>query len=124
MADSPSPLDTVLETVKKKTETIANFVGWIAGLIRERKWSELVSLILAGLFLTVLSNEAARSKLTEFFNELVSKWVWWIVLAIGLFLLLAVILAVWKKPSQPTAPPFVERKAIKGLRPRYSTRNH
>lgn len=36
MADSPPPLDTLLETLKKNTETIAGFIQMVVGWIREK----------------------------------------------------------------------------------------
>jgi hypothetical protein len=114
MADSPPPfsIDSLLETLKKTTESIAGFVEMVAGWIREKKWVKLISLILAAIILGWLSKAA----IAKFFSEQNSQWFLWICLAVGIIFILAVIVAVFAKPSLSNAAQSpVERQAIKGL---------
>jgi hypothetical protein len=114
MADSPPPfsIDSVLETLKKTTESIAGFVRTVAGWIREKNWVNLISLILAVIILGWLS----RAAIAKFLGEQKSQWFLWICLAVGIFFIIAVIVAVFAQPSLPdTATSPVERQAIKGL---------
>ncbi|MBE9210906.1 hypothetical protein IQ244_31290, partial [Nostoc sp. LEGE 06077] len=114
MADSTPPfsINDVLETIKKTTESIAGFVQTVAGWIREKKWVELISLILATIILAWVSREA----IAKFLGEQNSRWFFWICLAVGILFSVAVVVAVVVKPSLSNAAQNpVERQAIKGL---------
>lgn len=79
-----------------------------------KKWVELISLILASIIIAYLS----RAAITQFLGEQNSKWFVWICLVVALLFTVAVAVAVLAKPKPAdTAANFVERKAIKGLRP-------
>ncbi|MBE9004154.1 tetratricopeptide repeat protein [Fortiea sp. LEGE XX443] len=114
MADSTPPfsINDVLENIKKTTEAIAGFVQTVAGWVREKKWVELICLILSTMILAWLS----RAAIANFLGEQNSRWFLWICLVAGIMFIAAVVVAVFVKPSLSNAAQNpVERQAIKGL---------
>ncbi|MBD2486780.1 tetratricopeptide repeat protein [Aulosira sp. FACHB-615] len=114
MADSTPPfsINNILETLKQTTEAIAGFVQTVAGWIRDKKWVELISLILATIILAWVS----RAAIAKFLGEQNSQWFFWICLVVGIMFTVAVVVAVVVKPSLSNAAQNpVERQAIKGL---------
>ena len=109
----PSP-----DIVKQTIENLAQFVQWIAKLIRERNWFTLLLLIDVVLILFFTPGGIVAQFLKNGFSLTLPSWyanAFW--LAVGGVFLVALIVAVRTMPSEVEEDTFKERKAIKGLRP-------
>ena len=100
------------EWIQQTTEAVANFIGWIAELIRHRNWFKL--LVLLGVALSVVS-VLFRDRLAQWFPAL---WPSLIAIIAAIFVsALVVALVTLPRPRRPQPADLAERKAIKGLRP-------
>ncbi len=110
---SDSPSASILETFQKTTETVAEFIRWLAELIQRRNWFML--LVLAGVGLAFIGQF-----FKDWINQQFEKFPWglfWLIVG-GIFVT-ALAVAVVTMPRATDAEPvdLTERKAIKGLRP-------
>jgi tetratricopeptide (TPR) repeat protein len=114
MSDSPKSFDLngIIESLKKNTETITSFVRMVAGWIRDEKWPDLISFVLAVVILGYLG----RAAIIKFFGEQDSQWFFWVVLVVVILFIVAVVVAVFEKSSLVSSKENSgERTAIKGL---------
>ncbi|MDB9527471.1 hypothetical protein PN498_15845 [Oscillatoria sp. CS-180] len=114
-SESPNPISG--ETVKQTTEAVANFIRWIAELIRQRNLFML--LVLTGVVLS-LAGLFFRETLSHWLPEEQQDSIWASVSLIAILMFTgALIVAVVTMPRRirHNTVEVVERKAIKGLRP-------
>jgi tetratricopeptide (TPR) repeat protein len=84
----------------------------VAGWIRDEKWPDLISFVLAVVILGYLG----RAAIIKFFGEQNSQWFFWVVLVVVVLFAVAVVVAVFQKSSLvSTKENPLERPAIKGL---------
>ncbi|MDJ0662380.1 MAG: hypothetical protein QNJ42_23270 [Crocosphaera sp.] len=95
-------------------KSLVSLVQMVAELIREKKWVELICLILAVIIVGWVSQEAIKS---VFKIEQYPQWFIWGCLGIILLFCVAVLIAVFNKPKLVSDSPIEEQVAIKGLRP-------
>ncbi|MGB5595961.1 MAG: tetratricopeptide repeat protein [Crocosphaera sp.] len=94
-------------------KSLVSLVQMVAELIRERKWVELICLILSVIIVGWVSREA----INKFLGENASRWFIWVCLGVILLFSVAVLIAVFNKPKLTSDSPVEEQVAIKGLRP-------
>ena len=104
----------ILESITETMKSLVSLVQMVAELIREKKWVELICLILAVIIVGWVSREVIKS----IFNiEEYPQWFIWGCLGVILLFCIAVLIAVFNKPKLRSDSPFEEQVAIKGLRP-------
>ena len=114
---SESPKPPLPDAIRKKTEDLEKFAQWIAELIRRRHWFTLLLLIDVTLILFCIPGGVVPQFLSGFGLDLPGWYgrLFWLAVA-GIFLA-ALGVAIATMPSEEEEDNFVERKAIKGLRP-------
>ncbi|MDJ0900258.1 MAG: hypothetical protein QNJ55_15750 [Xenococcus sp. MO_188.B8] len=114
------PSQDTLTLIKKKTEELGNLFRWVAELIRSRNWFTLLLLVDVVLILFFTPDGFLVTVFKSWFSLTLTQWyspLFW--LAVVVFFLAALIVAVWTMPRTTAAEDgkFKERTAIKGLRP-------
>ena len=107
-------IKAILESITEIRKSLVSLVQTVAELIREKKWVELICLILAVIIVGWVSREAIKSifKIEEY-----PQWFIWGCLGGILLFCVAVLIAVFNKPKLISDSPCEEQVAIKGLRP-------
>ncbi|MDJ0582660.1 tetratricopeptide repeat protein [Crocosphaera sp.] len=95
-------------------KSLVSLVQMVAELIREKKWVELICLILAVIIVGWVSREPIKS---IFGIQEYPQWFIWGCLGLILLFCVAVLIAVFNKPKLISDGPVEEQVAIKGLRP-------
>ncbi|WP_156183479.1 hypothetical protein, partial [Crocosphaera watsonii] len=84
-------------------KSLVSLVQMVAELIREKKWVELICLILAVIIVGWVSREVIKS----IFNiEEYPQWFIWGCLGVILLFCIAVLIAVFNKPKLRSDSPF------------------
>lgn len=115
---SNSPQPPPSNAIKELTETLTQFVQWIATLIRQRKWFTLLLVINAGLILFCTPDGIVPKFLKDLYSLELPQWYkqyFWLVVA-GIFVAALVIAVKTLPPKGDIKADVRERKSIKGLR--------
>ena len=100
----------ILESITETMKSLVSLVQMVAELIREKKWVELICLILAVIIVGFFS----RGVINKLLGEDASQWFIWGCLGGILLFCVAVLIAVFNKPKLISDSPLEEQVAIKG----------
>ncbi len=107
-------IKAILESITETMKSLVSLVQMVAELIREKKWVELICLILAVIIVGWVSREVIKS---IFKIDKYPQWFIWVYLGGILLFSVAVLISVFNKPKLISDSPIEEQVAIKGLRP-------
>ena len=89
----PNQIEKGFKTAKSLTGTFTDFVQWVAGLIRYRKWVEILMLVVAIAILVVGSKAAIAKKFQD-----AEPYVYLVWGAVGIIFAVAIAIELRKKP--------------------------